>query len=169
MSYNFISTLTASEAALKMAEVGAVLRRKAHLPANVDQLADAIALQLAAVGTFTNIVAGASGLELAIKHYALTSELVNVAAGLSDGTLGRTNLVFSDSADATVAAMISATGSLGVALGGIHAPIGTIFNLGQATNDTTDNALIAAKGGALDQNDVFVVDSSTSVLYLAAS
>lgn len=50
MSQSAVTTLTEDEAVQKLAEVGQTLRRKAHLPAQVDVFADQLTTQLIAIG-----------------------------------------------------------------------------------------------------------------------
>jgi hypothetical protein len=82
-------------------------------------------------------------------------------------------LTVTNAADASLTAFLSATGSLGVALGAQlgtarQAPIGLIFKV-TGTGDTTGTGLTTAKGGAPAANDIFVVTSTTAVVYLGAS
>lgn len=69
-----------------------------------------------------------------------------------------TDIAVTDATDADVAAFIG--GGEGDALS-----VGDAFR-NTGTGDLTDNALETAKGSALAANDVFVVDSGTSVAYL---
>jgi hypothetical protein len=71
-----------------------------------------------------------------------------------------------DLADATLTAFFASTGALYVALG--RPPqVGDVFQVA-GTGDTTDNALQAAKGSAVADNDVFIVSnvSTPAVVYL---
>lgn len=69
------------------------------------------------------------------------------------------SMTVTDATDADLAAFFAITGELGVALTRAAAVGDTFKVLG--VGDTTDNALQAAKGGAVAANDVFIVSNVT--------
>lgn len=77
------------------------------------------------------------------------------------------DMTVNDSTDADLAAFYAVDGELGVALGR-PAQVGDVFSV-TGVGDTTDNALAGAKGGAVADNDVFIVASATTVVYLGVT
>lgn len=75
------------------------------------------------------------------------------------------DLTITDSTDATVAALISATGQVGVANGGVALPPQYWFKV-NGNGDTTDNGLQAAKGSAPAAGDRFRANLLGGVSYI---
>jgi bifunctional ADP-heptose synthase (sugar kinase/adenylyltransferase) len=77
------------------------------------------------------------------------------------------DFTITDATDADLAAFYAADGELGVALER-PAQVGDVFSV-TGTGDTTDNALATAKGGAVADNDVFIVSGAAAVVYLGVT
>lgn len=87
--------------------------------------------------------------------------LLNEMAGQLNRLYGAVvDIAITDATDAGVSEFIDVTGE------GAVLAVGSIFRCSNATNDLTDNALATAKGSAVAEGDVFVVDGADSVEYL---
>jgi hypothetical protein len=96
---------------------------------------------------------------------AAVGALNEVKAALRQVYAVKVDFTVTDSTDATFAAFAAVTGELGVALGRPARP-GDVFQV-CGTVDTTDNVLGTAKGSAVADGDIFVVNAAgTGVTYL---
>lgn len=116
-----------------------------------------------------NMFAAIAGNPLQMNSRRAVSNLGELFSHLERTYTPLTDFVVTDLTDATLVAFFASTGELFAALGR-DPQLGDVFQVG-GVGDTTDNALAAAKGGAVADSDVFVVSNAAvpAVVYLGVA
>lgn len=110
-----------------------------------------------------------------IKTVVVVDAADDVIAGLLNNDAGlvaliKDDLTVTDTGDADLAAFYVSGGELYAGLGNVNAAVGDVFKVA-GTGDTTDNALEAAKGSAVANEDVFIVTNivTEALVYLGVA